>query len=114
MSHVILSYLQTRGGATVDELCSATGLTVEAVHHILGGLVKNAIVIGTARYNRAPRFYVVESLGECEWCGIVEHHRVAGMCPRCLDKSSGLEPLPNVPMAVHLARHQSQTDRSQA
>ena len=36
----------------------------------------------------------VTTLGECEWCGIIEHHRVAGMCPTCLNKSSGLESLP--------------------
>ncbi|MCE8004256.1 hypothetical protein [Billgrantia ethanolica] len=114
MSHLILSHLQANDGATLDELCAVTGLTAEAVRHILGGLVHSAFVIGAARYNRAPKFYAVTSIGACEWCGIVEHRRVAGMCPRCLDKSSGLESLPNVPMAVHLARHANQSERSQA
>lgn len=114
MSHMILSHLQANDGATLDELCTATGLTAEAVRHILSGLVHSAFVIGTARYNRAPKFYAVTSLGRCEWCGLVEHRRVAGMCAQCLDKSSGLESLPNVPMAVLPARQPSKTERSQA
>jgi len=113
MSHMILSHLRANDGATLDELCQVTGLTAEAVSHILSGLVSSALVIGTARYNRAPKFYAVTRVAACDWCGLIDHRCVAGMCPQCLDKSSGLEPLPNVPMAVHLARQLNSAERSQ-
>lgn len=111
MSHMILSHLQANDGATLDELCAATGLNADAVRHILIGLKNSAFVIGVSRYNRTPKFYAVTSLGHCEWCGLVEHRRVAGMCSRCLDKSSGLESLPNTPIAALPAE---QPQRSQA
>lgn len=111
MSQMILSHLQANDGATVDELSATTGLNVEAVRHILTGLVNSAFVIGVARYNRTPKFYAVTSQGLCEWCGLYEHRRVAAMCARCIEKSSGLEALDESPMA---AVPEEQTQRSQA
>ncbi|ACL71512.1 hypothetical protein Tgr7_0414 [Thioalkalivibrio sulfidiphilus HL-EbGr7] len=28
-----------------------------------------------------------ESIGECEWCGLVDHHLVHGICPACRARS---------------------------
>ena len=30
---------------------------------------------------------VATSIGECEWCGMLDHNLVAGECPRCRAKS---------------------------
>lgn len=113
MSHMVLSHLQDNDGATLDELCTATGLNADAVRHILTGLVNSRFVIGVARYNRAPKFYAVTSQGPCEWCGLYEHRRVAAMCPRCIDKSSGLEPLTETHVAA-LPAGLNTPERSQA
>ncbi|SES15318.1 hypothetical protein SAMN04487958_10820 [Vreelandella subterranea] len=114
MSHLILSHLQANDGATLDELCTSTGLNADAVRHILTGLVNSRFVICLVdRYNRTPKCYAVTSQGHCEWCGLYEHRRVAAMCPRCIDKSSGLESLPNTPMAA-LPAGLNTPERSQA
>jgi len=34
-----------------------------------------------APYSAAPR--PSESIGACEWCGIVSHHLLRGECPAC-------------------------------
>tara|TARA_R110002051_G_scaffold248007_2_gene307498 strand:- start:740 stop:1060 length:321 start_codon:yes stop_codon:yes gene_type:complete len=94
MSHMILSHLQAHDGATLSELCAATGLPEEAVQDILCELSRSGVVVGVPRNHQPPILHAVTTLGECEWCGIIEHHRVAGMCPTCLNKSSGLESLP--------------------
>ena len=44
MSHMVLSHLQANDGATLDELCAATGLNADAVRHILTGLVTASLV----------------------------------------------------------------------
>lgn len=104
MTQAILAYLQrAENGATIDELCLGTGLTAEAVWHALGEMSRCAWVIGCARFNRAPKFYATTRIGECEWCGLVDHALVAGMCPCCMARSSGLELLPSGPMTARLA-----------
>lgn len=112
MSHPILSHLQANDGATLEELVAATGHNADAVRQILSMLVDTGFVIGLPGNNRPPKFYAIQSLGECEWCGRFDHHRVAGMCPKCLAESSGLESLPTRAVVVHLARPATSIQRS--
>lgn len=30
----------------------------------------------------------METIGRCEWCGLVDHHLVDGECPACREKTS--------------------------
>ncbi|MEX0745293.1 MAG: hypothetical protein WD118_06790 [Phycisphaeraceae bacterium] len=91
MSQTLLCHLQrAEQGMTVAELCALTGLTPEAAWLSLAELARGGWVIGCARPNRAPLFYPITRLGECDWCGLVDHHLVASMCPGCMARSTGL------------------------
>lgn len=117
MSHPILSTLQARPeGADLDQIVQATGLTQEYCWAALMHLTLDGWVVGIARVNQPPIFHAITSIGECEWCGLDDHHLVAHTCPRCMQKSSGLEVLPSTPLRVHLPRKPQPfiTARSQA
>jgi hypothetical protein len=38
--------------------------------------------------NGRPAYRPVE-IGTCEWCGLLDHHLVAGECPRCAERIAG-------------------------
>lgn len=40
-----------------------------------------------ARFQARPN----PAIGECEWCGMLDHNLVAGECPRCRTKSIDFE-----------------------
>ncbi|WP_445157376.1 winged helix-turn-helix domain-containing protein [Halomonas sp. E14] len=104
MSQAILAYLQrAEDGVTIAEISLATGLTGEAVWFALGEMARAGWVIGCARANRPPLFHAIVRLGPCDWCGLVDHHLVAGMCPSCMVRSTGLNLLPTGPLPIRLA-----------
>ena len=39
-----------------------------------------------AKYIRAVRRRARESIQECEVCGVLDHHCIEGLCPRCAGK----------------------------
>lgn len=104
MSQTTLAFLQrTEDGVTVDEICTAVGLTAEAAWYALGEMARAGWVIGCARPNRAPLFFACVRIGPCDWCGLVDHRLVAGMCASCMGRTGGLELLPTGPLPTHLA-----------
>lgn len=47
---------------------------------------------------------MIKSIGYCECCGILEHHRVEGLCPGCIKKAVNFDEVKNeIPLGVEAA-----------
>lgn len=45
-----------------------------------------------------------ESIGYCECCGIMEHHRIEGLCASCMQKIVNFDEVKNdIPLGIEAA-----------
>lgn len=68
----------------VSELSRRTELPRDSVRRALHDLMAEGRVWGVVDGQQA--LFAVETVGPCDWCGVVDHHLVAGECPRCRHK----------------------------
>ena len=72
-----------RQPVTASGLSEGLGVPLHAVRLALRDMVRSGRVV--AVYSLAPeaRGYRPVEIGLCEWCGLLDHHLVAGECPAC-------------------------------
>lgn len=83
----ILDYLaQDRAPCGTFEISMKINQSALDVQRAILDLVVDGklVSVGTGWDDR-PLYRPVET-GNCEWCGLVDHHLVAGECPSCIER----------------------------
>lgn len=88
LRNLIVRCLVDRGECTSVFLSSHLRAPLEDIRTEIAELISNGLV--EPRCNEPyyagplPTYKLLEeSIGECELCGVVDHHRVQGVCPSC-------------------------------
>ncbi|TGG92509.1 hypothetical protein E4656_13640 [Natronospirillum operosum] len=97
MAEAVLQLLAKRKQASPFDVCEALDLAPRVAVDRLFTLERMGWVSYTVDDQLRIQFHVIETQGTCDCCGLYDHHRVAGLCVPCLDKSSGLDRTPAVP-----------------
>lgn len=80
----IMAHLEAnRRPATAGELSEALGVPLFAVRGALRDMERSRKVATVCIQIPAGRAYRPVEIGLCEWCGLLDHHLVAGECPAC-------------------------------
>jgi hypothetical protein len=79
---------RNRQPLSTDDLAETVDLPFQSVQRAVCDLVATGrlALAGRTPYGR-PLYRPVE-IGLCEWCGLVDHHLIAGECPRCANRST--------------------------
>lgn len=72
-----------RQPVTAAALSGALGVPMHAVRRALRGMVRSGHVAVEHGPTPEARAYRPVEIGLCEWCGLLDHHLVAGECPAC-------------------------------
>ncbi len=100
MSERILLYIQRNPHATLKAVSEDLNLDPRNGFDAVFSLARAGWLKCGFNDVLVPTFTVVETVGRCEGCGLVDHHRVAGLCTGCLTKFSGLDGLPRVSVQI--------------
>ncbi|MCS4503865.1 MarR family transcriptional regulator [Arhodomonas aquaeolei] len=91
MRQRVLDTLRAHGRPmTTAEIAAALEIEHEAIQRTVCRLYLYRMIDAERRPGRKPAWYA-ETVGACEWCGLVDHHLVAGECASCRAKTTTLE-----------------------
>ncbi|MEX0732872.1 MAG: hypothetical protein WED00_05825 [Aquisalimonadaceae bacterium] len=76
---------------TSRDIALALELDHDAVQRVACYLVAHG-KLDAAQWADGKPLYRPVDLGECEWCGLFDHHLVAGECPQCRARSQNYDP----------------------
>ena len=86
MRSQILGFLaQDRSPRTFDIAMQINQPAMNVQRAILDLVVAGKLVAVGTGWDDRPLYRPVET-GNCEWCGLVDHHLVSGECPSCIER----------------------------
>lgn len=79
--HRLLAELARRPQQSAEHLAAALDLSTSVTACFLEDLIDAGHI--EPKVELALSYHPVETIGRCEWCGLVSHHLIAGECPTC-------------------------------
>lgn len=79
--HRLLAELTRNPQQGAESLGRALDLSTAVTACFLEDLIESGHV--TPKVELALSYHPVERIGRCDWCGLTDHHLIAGECPSC-------------------------------
>jgi len=73
----------THESLTAPAIADALGLALYPVRQETARMLSDGVIGVTHMEVPEGRAYRPVEIGICEWCGLLDHHLVAGECPAC-------------------------------
>lgn len=82
IDRVVAALESDRQALTTAQLAERIGMGWEVTQRAVCDLVVAGRFAKAGSHDGRPT-YQLATVGRCEWCGLVDHHLIAGECPQC-------------------------------